>query len=209
MNPPLIHRPPPPPPPLRSKGRVLAVKLMPENEPFEWDSSGPQGNYASVKWYGLCPVLLVERVIPKTQSTIFYGQRLYMLDNDCSIFDFITGWEHYMDQFLNKSKTWSELTQIPIWPGLRRIYTQPQLPQDPPVAEAPLTLLGAGYNPLKGYWVEFQGNFFLGFPLFQPASGANNQIAYGGGNASQQENVTQSLTANGFDVPQGDGSKKC
>lgn len=186
---------------------------MEPSEPFEIDSAGPQGNYANVTWYGLAPVMLVESIINKTQSTVFHGQRLYMLQNDVGIFDQVTGWDRYMDQFLNKPVMWAELTQIPVWPGLRRIYTQPQLPQDPPVAMSNLVLLDRGYDPLRGYFVEFAGNFFLGFPLFQPADGTNYVIA--GTNIPANPAVSkaggQSLTANGFDVPVGDanGKGKC
>lgn len=203
--------PAPKPPLVESKGRILAVKLMEASEKFEIDSAGPQGNFANVIWYGLAPVLLVEEIVPKVQSTIFQGPRLYMLQNDVGIFDQVTGWDKYMAQFLNKEVMWAELTQIPVWPGLRRIFTQPQLPQDPPVAMSNLILLGAGYDPLKGYWVEFAGNFFLGFPLFQPVGGGNYVIA--GTNTPANPAVTQqggqALTATGFDVPAGGTSGKC
>src|SRR5271166_2933556 len=91
----------------KSAGLILAVKLMPEGEKFEWDSQGPAGNGASVKWYGCAPVMRVNFIIPKTQTTLIYGHSLYMLGNDVSIFDNVTGWEKYMDVYINKSKTWS------------------------------------------------------------------------------------------------------
>jgi len=210
--PPIINRPPPKPPLLQSLGKILAVKLMPEGEKFEWDSEGPAGQGGEVKWYGLAPVLAVQAVVPKVQSTIFIGQSLYMLENVVSIFDKQTGFIMYMNQFINKSKTWAELTQVPIWPKLIRTSAVAGLPQDPPVAMAPLVLLGAGYDPFRGYWVEFQGNFFLGFPLFQPVGGGNYTIAFNGGNVSSQAGA-QALTANGFDMPVGEfggiRTKKC
>lgn len=201
-TPPIINRPAPPAPPLASKGRILAIKLMPDQEAFELDSTGPQGNYANVPWYGLRAVLSVEAYLPKVQSTIFYGPSLYMLQNDVGIFDKQTGFVKFMDQFLNKPKIWAELTQVPIWPGLRRISSNPVAPQDPPVVESKLTMIGAGYDPQKQFWVEFQGNFFLGFPLFQPITGSNFQVAFGGGVANAGSSP---LTATGFDVPAGSG----
>jgi hypothetical protein len=181
---------------------------MEASEPFELDSSASQGNFANIPWYGLAPVLLVESIINKTQSTVFHGQRLYMLQYDAGIFDQVTGWNKYMDQFLNKEVPWAELTQIPVWPSLRRISAKPIAPQDPPVAMANLTLLDAGYDPLRGYFVEFAGNFFLGFPLFQPADGTNYVIAGTNTPANPATSAAggQTLTANGFDVLVGDGS---
>ncbi len=204
-----LFRPVAPPPILRSKGRILGVKLMPENEKWEWDAEGPSGQGGETKWYGLAPVMLIQNIVPKVQSTLFYGLTLYMLHNDAGIFNQQTGFIKYMDQFLNVSKTWAELEQVPIWPGLIRIATMPVEPQPTPVAMGKLVMLGAGYEPTKGYWVEFAGNFFLGFPLFQPADGTNWQIAYGGGPANVNPGQA-ALTANGFDVPVGDidGSKK-
>jgi hypothetical protein len=193
----------------KSRGKILGVKLMPEGERFEWDAEGGlAGTGSSIKWYGLAPVLRVNFIVPKVQTTLIYGHSLYMLHNDVSIFDNVTGWEKFMDQFVNKQKTWSELVDIPIWPHLVTMAMQPtSTPNiERPVAEAKLTLIGAGYHPLHQFWLEFQGNFFLGFPLFQPEGGGNYQIAYGGGPAKQG---AAALTANGFDVPPGDGEKKC
>lgn len=182
---------------------------MDPSEPYELDSSGAQGNFANVKWYGLAPVLSVQSLLPKVQSTVFYGNTLYMLDNDVGIFNRQTGFVKFMDQFLNRSVPWAELTQIPYWPGLRRLSAKPVAAQDPPVAMAPLIMLGAGYDPLKGYWLEFQGNFFLGFPLFQPADGTQYQVAFGGGPANPGSPGSSPLTASGFDVPVGgNGGKK-
>lgn len=189
----------------QSKGLILAVKLMPEGEKFEWDSQGPAGNGASVKWYGCAPVMRVNFIVPKVQTTLIYGHSLYMLGNDVGIFDNVTGWEKYMDVYINKEKTWSELDQVPIWPHLQSLAATPLPPPDPPVVEAKLKLLGAGYHPLHMFWAEFAGNYFLNFPLFQPQNGGWT-IAYGGGIANPNSPAAgaAALTANGFDVPQGD-----
>lgn len=201
MAPPLINRPGPPKPPLQSKGRILGVKLLDEPgvDTFEVVNVAP-GNAGTQDWYGYVAVLSITDYDPKVQSTIFYGNSLYMLNNSVGLWNSSEAFEIYMRMFKNRSKVWGELDQVPVSPFLRRMNLNP-VPQDPPVAAGYLTLLGAGFNPLKGFWVEFQGNFFLNFPIFQPESGSNTNRAM---NAQ-----TNPLTATGFNVPPGFPSDKC
>ena len=157
--------------PFNPQGRVLGLKLLPTGEDFEVDTAGLEGAGAIVDYYGYAPILSVENYFPKVQSTIFYGQNLYMPGHAVGVFDNQTRFKYFLSRYKNKKKVWAELAQVPISPYLRRIYVEPTIPQDPPVVEASIQLIDGGYDPLKGYWVEFLGNFFLSFPLFQPQQG--------------------------------------
>jgi hypothetical protein len=177
--------------PIQSVGRILAIKLL--DEKYELDPQGPTGNAAVTKWYGYAPILSVESFFPKTQSTIFYGQSLYNLGFGVGVFDKQTLFTNFIRVFSNKLHRWGELVDIPVAPWLINIYLTPTVPQPPPVAHAKVIALGGGYDPSLGYWVEFQGNYWLTFPLFRPAPGY------------QPPQPTTSLNPNGPNQTQGPG----
>ena len=114
---------------------------------------------------GYRPILSVQRIVSKVQTTVLYGNDLYGITLMSNL-DEPTIFRNFLKTFANKPETWVQLAMIPNppipYPGLSLAYR----PNIPPVASNVLTLLNAGYDA-GGYWVEFLGNYFLTFSIFK------------------------------------------
>jgi hypothetical protein len=118
---------------------------------------------------GLRSVLSVRDIVGKVQSTVFFGDTLHLLWNFAGQLDPQQAFVQFLKEFYNKPVTWAQLSAPPPNPLMqtRRIYLQPMPDAEPPVAQGAMTLLDAGYDPLRGYWCEFKGNFWLHIPVFR------------------------------------------
>ena len=147
-------------------GNILAIQLGPWQE---------LGNGAIDTGYRI--VLAVRNIQMDVQTTTLYGDTLFQMTAsawgigqvDTGSLDSITLFNKFLAEFVGKPKTWAELNSVPPNPLVvtSKIFIQPIPPPDPPAATSVLRLLGSGYYPLKGWWLQFKGNFRLEFGLFQ------------------------------------------
>jgi|ERR1700739_1698 len=120
-------------------------------------------------------VLAVTFVNADTQTTTFFGNSLYLIHYDVGQLTTQDAFAFFCKQFYNRSMLWWQLAAPPPNPLLStaHIYLVPQPLPPPPIGSGMMTLLCAGYNPLKGYWLKFQGNFDIDIPLFRGYTGVN------------------------------------
>lgn len=120
-------------------------------------------------------IMAVTFIDANTQSTVFYGNSLYLIWYNVGQLDCIQAFTFFCKQFYNKSYLWWQLAQPPPNPLLAssQIYLTPQPQPIPPIACGTMTLLDSGFNPLKGYWLRFAGNYDLSIPLFKGFGGVN------------------------------------
>lgn len=121
---------------------------------------------------GLRAVLSVRMVWAKLQTTVLFGDSLYMIWYDVGQFDRFTGFNLFLKPYFGLSIPCAQLSAPP-YAATPNLYNMQLIgmgaipPEPPPVATANVTMLASGFDPLRGYWIEFAGNYFLGFPLFQ------------------------------------------
>jgi hypothetical protein len=114
--------------------------------------------------------MAVTRILAKLQTTILYGNSLYMMGWDAGQLNAQEGFIFFTSQTYNRSCIWGELSVMPpsAVPGL--IYgqgMQSAFPPPPPAKKGTIKLLSSGFDPYRGYWMEFAGNYFLTFPIFK------------------------------------------
>lgn len=147
-------------------GNILALSLGQRQE---------LGNGAVNTGYRI--ILAVTLVQMDIQTTTLYGNTLFQMNAsnwglgnvDTGSLDSITLFNKFLAEFVGKRRLWAELNSVPPNPlmAISRLFVQPALPPEDPVVEKVLTLLASGYFPLKGWWLQFKGNFRLDFGLFQ------------------------------------------
>lgn len=115
---------------------------------------------------GLLPLLSVQRIVGKVQSTVFYGNSLYLMGHDVGILTPETAFTKFCMVRKGIPANWAQIATIPPNPVRHSIYLVPQPPPEPPAAEGCMTVLNAGYDPNNGYFIEFAGNFWLHIPIF-------------------------------------------
>jgi hypothetical protein len=119
-------------------------------------------------------LLSVTYILAKVQTTVMFGNSLYLIANHVGQMNGEDAFNAFVGQFINKPKTWGQLVEVP--PPLRaHFFTGIPMPQ-PPASEGILTVLSSGYDPMRGMYVEFAGNFFLSFPLFQDFKNVFNEV---------------------------------
>lgn len=110
-------------------------------------------------------VLSVRSIQQNTQTTVLWGQSMLFSNSGLPQNLYFS---HLLKEWSNKSMTWGELSQVPNRSSFPADYVLiPQSPPVAPIAVKQATLLNTGYDPLKGYWAEFAGNYNLYFGLFQ------------------------------------------
>ena len=122
-------------------------------------------------------VLSVRIVHMEIQSTTFLGDTLFQMTAspwgqgvvDIGSLDSVTLFRNFLNQFKNKVRGWAQLDAAPpnpsLWTYGGSVINLP-LP-DPPVSEAPLMMIDCGYDTLKGWWIQFKGNFRINIHIFQ------------------------------------------
>ena len=119
---------------------------------------------------GYRAILSVRMVWAKLQTTILFGNSLYMIWYDIGSLSRQDGFRAFLKPYFGTAVPAGQLSTPP-FASTPAVYlksmTLPVPPEAPPTATGNVTMLNAGFDPFRGYWIEFAGNFFLGFPLFQ------------------------------------------
>jgi len=91
-----------------------------------------------------------------------------MIHYDVGQFTVANSFAFFCQQFYNLSKQWYQLAAPPPNPLIfgSQVYMIPQAPPPDPIACGMMTLLDSGFDPLRGFWLRFQGNFDITCPLF-------------------------------------------
>ena len=121
---------------------------------------------------GWRPVLRVESIVPVhaqgeyPESTILRGEQLFFQTQRLGDQRFVD-WVRFLQNFYEVPTVWGQLRCIRLesmeeWMQMMRQAYLPKIPVEP-VQEANLKLLAAGYDKVKGYWLQFHGRL----PLFQ------------------------------------------
>ena len=119
---------------------------------------------------GMRAVLSVRGVWAKLQTTILWGDSLYMIWYDIGQLTKKDGFKAFLKPYFGTPVPAGQLSQPPFaaTPALYfRFPGIPIPPPVPPVALGTVTMLNAGFDAFRGYWIEFAGNYFLQFPLFK------------------------------------------
>lgn len=113
-------------------------------------------------------VMSVTRILAKVQTTIFYGNSLYMIWNNIGTMSPQEGFSYFLNGYSKRPMWFGQLLQPPYAavPAKYRMLI-PTPPQPPPTAQGTMTMLSSGFDPLYGYYIEFAGNFFLTSPIFK------------------------------------------
>lgn len=143
-----------------ASGNILAIKLGTTHVGVPGFST--QSGYRAI--------LAVRTIVAKVQTTVLFGDSLYSVGPQSNL-DSFTIFRMFVNSYGGRNEIWAQLSQVPLFTSstynLQYQAGFLQVPQPPPISEGQVTALQGGYDPLRGYWVEFAGNFFLGFPLFQ------------------------------------------
>jgi hypothetical protein len=113
-------------------------------------------------------VLSVTSGVADVASYTFYGDSLYMIHYDVGQLDCFQAFSFFCKQFYNRPMTWFQLAAPPPNPLMAssQIYLVAAPPPPDPIGSGTMTLIDSGYDPLKGYYLTFTGNFYLTSPLF-------------------------------------------
>src|SRR5208337_4435785 len=133
---------------------------------------------------GYRPILSVTGIVAKVQTTVLFGNDLFVVGWTSNL-DEPTLFTNFVKSYANREETWVQLLEIPNppvpYPTLQFQYRQTH----PPVASGKIKVVDGGYDPLRGYWVAFLGNYFLHFPLFKGWNVTRDGPDYGGFQPSQ------------------------
>jgi hypothetical protein len=126
---------------------------------------------SGIAWdQGLRAILSVRTVWAKLQTTVLFGDSLYMIWYDIGSLSRQDGFRAFIKPYFGTSVPAAQLDRPPYAATPNLYYMYPGLPipaPAPPVATGRVTMLDAGFDPFRGYWIEFAGNYFLTFPLFK------------------------------------------
>ena len=115
-------------------------------------------------------MLSVTTIWGKVQTTILFGDSLFMISYDIGQLSRQDGFRLFMKPWFGASIPAAQLSQPPFaaTPAYYLMANRANVsPPAPPVAMGNVTMLDAGFDPLRGYWIEFAGNYWLTFPLFK------------------------------------------
>jgi hypothetical protein len=119
---------------------------------------------------GYRAMLSVTMIWGKVQTTILFGDSLFMISYDIGQLSRQDGFRLFMKPWFGASIPAAQLSQPPFaaTPAYYLMANRANVaPPAPPVAMGNVTMLDAGFDPLRGYWIEFAGNYWLTFPLFK------------------------------------------
>jgi uncharacterized membrane protein YgcG len=118
---------------------------------------------------GLRAILSVQTIVAKLQTTVLFGNSLYMISYDVGQFSRADGYKYFLQKYFGKELTGVQLSAPP-FAATPYLYIMTGLPVPPPptpIATGTVKILNAGFDPFRGYWIEFHGNYYLHFPLFK------------------------------------------
>jgi hypothetical protein len=139
---------------------ILAIRVTP-------DVVLPPNPFNNTVRSGLRSVLAVRKILAKVQTTVFFGNSLYMIWHDVGQLSSQQMFAFFVSEYLNKPLEWDQLSVQPPPVDNFNLYLQAAAPVPLPVSFGTVTPLTCGFDPLQGYWIEFAGNYFLGFPIFK------------------------------------------
>ena len=119
---------------------------------------------------GLRAMLSVRTIWAKVQTTVLFGNSLFMIWYNIGQLDPQTGFQMFLKPYFNRPILGAQMAMPPFaaTPALYlKANSLPVPPPPSPVAEGLVTPLNAGFDALRGYWIEFAGNYFLTFPIFK------------------------------------------
>jgi len=127
--------------------------------------------FGGVPWdSGLRAMLSVRQVWAKVQTTVLFGDSLFMIWYDIGQLSRQDGFKAFLRGYFKHPIMAAQLTAPP-FASTPAVYLKanslPVPPPPPPVATGTVTMLDAGFDAFRGYWIEFHGNYFLHFPLFK------------------------------------------
>lgn len=128
-------------------------------------------NFGGVAWEdGLRAMLSVTMIWAKLQTTVLFGDSLFMIWYNVGQLTPQDSFRLFLKQHFNRPITAAQLDRPPFaaTPQVYMRYNNGQIPPVPtPISKGTVTILDAGFDPLRGYWIECAGNYFLTFPLFK------------------------------------------
>lgn len=145
-------------------GNIFALQLRNPNPQDVLPISG-------IPWdSGLRSMLSVREIHAKLQTTVLFGDSLFMMSYDIGQLSKQDGFSAFLKNYYGKSIVAAELDKPP-YAAVPALYNRfpglPISPPDLPISIGPVTILSSGFDPLRGFWIEFAGNFFLTFPIFK------------------------------------------
>lgn len=128
--------------------------------------------FGGVQWdSGYRAVLAVTMVWAKIQTTVLFGNSLYLIWNNASQLDPQRAFQLFIRRYSERPIAAVQLPYPPFaaTPAVyMRTNSMPNVQPPPvPTSSGMVTMLDGGFDPLRGYWIEFKGNYFLQFPLFK------------------------------------------
>lgn len=143
-------------------GNIFALRMSnPEpQEVLPWDGVQFRDGWRSL--------MTVTDILANVQTTVFFGVSLYMIWYNIGSLSPQEGFSFFLKPLYNKPLYCAQLTQPPYAavPAQYRVL-QSTPPPPPPTAVGICTILNSGYYPLRGYWIELAGNYFLTMPIFK------------------------------------------
>jgi hypothetical protein len=143
-------------------GNILTIRLgVPEpGQVLPWSGVPFEDG-----WRALMSVV---HIVARVQSTVVFGNSLYMIWNSVGSMSPQQGLAFFLKPYFNIPMVFGQLSEPPFAAIPGRYRTMMQTPPPlPPVAVGTSTILSTGFDPLRGYWIEFQGNYFLHYPIFK------------------------------------------
>lgn len=140
---------------------------------------------------GLRAMLDVRMVVAKLQTTVLFGNSLYMIWYDIGPLTRQDGFSAFLKPIYGRDIYAAELSQPPYaaTPALYNMVSMGVPLPPPPVATGTVRILDSGFDPFRGYWIEFHGNYYLKyFPLFQDWPNVVNDTANFKGAKPSQNN---------------------
>ena len=137
------------------QGRILALTIGQPTNIVQ-----PTG---AIEQFGYRPILSVQTILAKTQTTVLFGDDLYAIGL-LSNFPEEEIFTRFVDSYKNRVETWAQLAVIPN-PAIA--YPPYPAPVVPPVGTAKLVVMASGWNASQRFWISFKGNYFLHFPIFK------------------------------------------
>jgi hypothetical protein len=146
---------------------IFALQLS-QPQPQEITPPG----FGGVPWdSGYRSVLQVTMIWAKVQTTVLFGNSLYLIWNNAGSLDPQRAFQLFVKSYAGHPVPAAQLPYPPFaaTPAVYlRANSMANVPPPPtPTSTGKVTMLDAGFDPLRGYWIEFAGNYWLQFPLFK------------------------------------------
>jgi hypothetical protein len=141
---------------------ILAVRLSPyePGQVLPWNGVQIEDGWRSV--------MTVSDIMAKVQTTVYFGNSLYMISYDIGQLSRQDGFTAFLKPYYGRNMMFAQLSQPPyaaVPARYRALISMPPAP--PPVATGTMSIVSSGFDPFRGYWIEFAGNYFLTASIFK------------------------------------------